>query len=273
MPASHLATNARVLSFLEEAGKIGGDILDLGAGEGYFTRALSAERARRGIKPGAGLEASDIERGSFSAEGVRFTRADANQGLPYPDASFDAVVAIEVMEHTRAPYAVLGEIARVLKPGGIVVFSVPNVGHLGSRLHFLASGHYQMFPSPSTAPKNGGRLCGHVAPLPFQYWHYGLRLAGFSSIALHGDRLKKNAAALAVLLWPWLQLTTAAHLRRLSRHDPPLYAETADVARAANGWTALTSRSLVLSAVKPDLSRGGRKPRGGARRARRATRR
>jgi SAM-dependent methyltransferase len=248
-PASHRATNARVLSLLAAAGKIEGDILDLGAGGGYFTRALSAERERRGIAQGARIEACDIEAARFAAEGVNFTRADVNRGLPYGDAAFDAVVAIEVMEHTRVPYAALGEIARVLRPGGVLIFSVPNVGQMVSRFDFLLGGHYQLYPSPSALPENAGRIRGHVSPLPFQYWHYGLRSAGFGAIALHSDRTKRGAASLAVLIWPFLRLSTARALARLAR-DPELYAETAAITREANSWTALTSRSLVFFAAK-----------------------
>jgi hypothetical protein len=107
-----------------------------------------------------------------------------------------------------------------------------------------------MFPSPSTKPENAGRLCGHVAPLPVQYWHYGLRAAGFSDIVLRADRLKRSAAGLAILFWPVLKLSTALHLRGLKRREPPLYDETAEVARAANSWPALASRSLVFQATK-----------------------
>ncbi len=249
-PASHRATNARVLSLLEASGKLKGDVLDLGAGGGYFTGMLSAARAGLGLAPGAGIEACDIKRGAFAVEGVSFKQADVNSGLPYPDAAFDAVVAIEVLEHTRVPYAALAEIARVLKPGGALIFSVPNVGHLVSRWNFLTGGHYQLYPSPSALPENAGRICGHVSPLPYQYWHYGLRGAGFGAIALHADRTKRSAAFWAVLAWPLLRLSTARALRHLAR-DRELHVETAAITREANGWTALTSRSLVFLAVKP----------------------
>jgi SAM-dependent methyltransferase len=248
-PASHRATNELVVSLLGDAGKLTGDILDMGAGSGYLTRLLADARRSRGAG-GKGLSACDIDAGPFHAEGVPFTQCNVDQGLPYPDASFDAVVAIEVMEHTRAPYRVLSEIARVLRPGGTLIFSVPNVGHMLSRVTFAASGHYYMFPSPSTKPANAGRLSGHVAPLPFQYWHYGLRSAGFSDIRLHSDRTKKGAAGLAAIFWPIVRLSTALHLRRLARREPPLFDETSEVARQSNSWTALTSRSLVFQAVK-----------------------
>lgn len=249
-PASHRVTNKLVVSLLQQAGKIDGEILDMGAGSGYLTRLLAEERARRGLKTGLGLSACDIDAAPFSAEGVSFTRCNVDEGLPFPEAAFDAVVAIEVMEHTRTPYRVLGEIARVLRPGGTLVFSVPNVGHMLSRLSFATSGHYSMFPSPSTKPENAGRLCGHVAPLPFQYWHYGLRAAGFPDIQLYPDRIKKGAAGLAVLFWPIIRLSTALHLHRLAKREPPLFDETAEVVRQSNSWAALASRSLVFRATK-----------------------
>jgi SAM-dependent methyltransferase len=249
-PASHRATNELVVSLLTRTGKIGGEILDMGAGGGYLTRLLSEERARHGLARGKGLSACDIDGAAFSAEEVPFKRCNVDEGLPYPVAAFDAVAAVEVMEHTRTPYRVLGEIARVLRPGGMLIFSVPNVGHMLSRMTFAASGHYHMFPSPSTKIENAGRLSGHVAPLPFQYWHYGLRTAGFTDIRLHADRIKKGAAGWAVLLWPILKLATGLHLYRLARREPALFDETAEVARQSNSWAALASRSLVFVAIK-----------------------
>jgi hypothetical protein len=102
----------------------------------------------------------------------------------------------------------------------------------------------------NTQSRNAGRLCGHVAPLASQYWNYGLRSAGFSEITLRRDRIKKSAAGLAILFWPILKLATAWHLRALARREPALFEETAEVARAANSWPALASRSLVFQAVK-----------------------
>ena len=252
--ASLRHTNELALALVREAGKLSGNILDLGAGSGYMS-SLLVSAPERGARRSEGIEACDIDGKSFAVPGVNFTECNVNGGLPYADASFDAVCAIEVLEHTASPYYVLAEIRRVLKPGGVLAFSVPNVGHMLSRLSFLLSGHYFMFPSPSTKPENAGRLCGHIAPLAYQYWHYGLRLAGFSQIALYKDRTKKSAVTFAVFFWPFLRAATALNMRRLARREPPLYGEVAPIAREANSWTALTSRSLVFRAIKrPDAS-------------------
>lgn len=249
--ASLGTTNHFVLNKIKESGKLSLPFLDLGAGSGFFTRLISKEREALGLKPGEGVSACDISGSTFKADGVTLKECDVNLGLPYEDAVFDTVVAIEVFEHTRAPYDVIAEVYRVLKPGGLLIFSVPNVGHAPSRVKFLLSGHYHMFPSPSIKPENGGRICGHIAPLPFQYWHYGLRRAGFKDISLSPDRAKRSASLFAGLLWPGNKLGTALHTGRIARREPELAAETDAIAREANSWTALTSRSLVFVARKP----------------------
>lgn len=203
------------------------------------------------MKPGQSLFACDIAGGAFQAEGATFHEFDANNGMPYESGTFDGVAAIEVFEHTRAPYDVIADVYRILKPGGVLIFSVPNPGHALSRVKFLFSGHFHMFPSPSILPENGGRISGHIAALPYQYWNYGLRRAGFRNIELYSDRSKRSASIIATMLWPFTRLATRKHVNRIARKEPKLYEETHDVARTANSWNALTSRSLIIVASKP----------------------
>ena len=64
-------------------------------------------------------------------------QANVEDPLPFEDASFDAVVAGELFEHLQFPDALVAEIRRVLRPGGMLVGSVPNAFRVQSRLRFL----------------------------------------------------------------------------------------------------------------------------------------
>ena len=63
--------------------------------------------------------------------------------LPFEDASFDTVLCTEVLEHLPEPSVVLGEIARVLKPGGRLLATVP----FSQPLHELPGDYYRFTPS------------------------------------------------------------------------------------------------------------------------------
>lgn len=62
--------------------------------------------------------------------------------LPFDDDSFDVVLLLDVLEHLQLPEQskALVEMRRVLKRGGILVMTVPNLAHLHSRIKFLCSG-------------------------------------------------------------------------------------------------------------------------------------
>ena len=55
---------------------------------------------------------------------------DISDGIPFPNASFDHVFCIEVLEHVPNPWGALTEIHRVLRPGGVLALSVPNPYHV-----------------------------------------------------------------------------------------------------------------------------------------------
>jgi ubiquinone/menaquinone biosynthesis C-methylase UbiE len=89
--------------------------LDVGCGTGHQLKALR-ERGYR--VAGVDGSAAMLEYARSNNPGAELRQADLG-GLPYDDASFDVVICIEVLRYLEDPQPCLGEIARVLRPGGL----------------------------------------------------------------------------------------------------------------------------------------------------------
>jgi len=132
-------------------------VLDLGCRSGALTRHFLEGNELVGLDVDAAAlaKASDL--------GIEPVQANVEEPLPFEDASFDAVVAGELFEHLQFPDALVAEIARVLRPGGVLVGSVPNAFRLQGRLRFLLGRapeddptHLQMFSPAAMRDLLGG---------------------------------------------------------------------------------------------------------------------
>ena len=97
-------------------------LLEVGSGGGHVLRQF----------PDAKLTAVDVSnvfldaaRANLAGYDVRFIKGEIDK-LGLPPASFDRIVCSEVLEHTVDPQAILAEIARLLRPGGVAVITIPN---------------------------------------------------------------------------------------------------------------------------------------------------
>ena len=107
----------------------GSELLDLGCGSGELARHLAGAGY---LVTGCDIAREMLRRAQAAdaAGGVRWIRLDARwRTLPFGTGTLDAVIASSVLEYVGDPAAVLRECARVLRPGGTLLCTVPDVTH------------------------------------------------------------------------------------------------------------------------------------------------
>ena len=116
--------------------------------------------------------------------------------LPYEDNFFDAVIFTEVIEHLENHRGILKEINRVIKSGGVLVMSTPNILNLKSRVRFLTYGFYNLFGPLHVNESEIHSTGSHINPISYFYLVHSLLDAGFSQIELTIDKMQKTS-----LIW------------------------------------------------------------------------
>ena len=92
-------------------------LLDIGCGTGWLAEHFEDY---------TGVDGSPDAVSAAVARGRNVSLADVDEPLPFGDASFDGVVLKDLLEHVADPVAVVAEVRRVLRPGGIVFASSPD---------------------------------------------------------------------------------------------------------------------------------------------------
>jgi SAM-dependent methyltransferase len=126
---------SRLLQKYVKAGKI----LEIGCGTGFFL----AELAR--YYNTCGIDVSDfaLDRARNNCPNADIRKMPAEDMADFPSESFAAIVSRHVFEHLADPGAALKECYRVLEPGGILLFTVPNMASIGRRWKGLKWYGYQ----------------------------------------------------------------------------------------------------------------------------------
>ena len=165
-------------------------VLDLGAGPGGMSYRLQ--------QAGLEVEACDLFPELFQCPNVACRRADAHQPLPYQSSRFDAVVAIEVVEHLESQLALFGEVYRLLKPGGKFFFTTPNIASLKSRLSYLLTGYF--YSHGPLDPDVDDPVSQHIGPTTPDRYRFLLARSGLKLKHLTTDRFQRSSLGLAWLV-------------------------------------------------------------------------
>jgi SAM-dependent methyltransferase len=146
-------THNRVLEIMQKhlPNLAGLSVLDIPCGAGAFSARLDTL--------GVNVVPMDIEAVEpFYSDRNKRVLADANQTLPFQDGAFDVLVTIEGIEHLENPSFYLRECARVIKPGGWIFLSTPNVDSFRSRKSVFIYGYHRYFGPRGDAQKDSWHL-------------------------------------------------------------------------------------------------------------------
>jgi len=165
-----------VLKFLSNEPKQG-RLLELPAGDGITTQKL--------LGLGFDVVPADLFPEYFQFDEPTCIKADMGASLPFEDESFDYVLCQEGIEHIESPLSFTRECSRVLRVGGKLILTTPNVLHMSARLAYFLVGHrtirrglinehQQLFD------RKGDELFhGHAWHWRYTLLRYILRLSGF----------------------------------------------------------------------------------------------
>jgi SAM-dependent methyltransferase len=228
-----------------------GRLLDVPAGAGGYSKTLG--------ELGYGVVSMDLMPPAARATPLNWVRADANQPFPFARASFDYLLSREGIEHLENQIGFIRECARVLKPGGMLLITTPNLMHLSARLSYLLTGQRNLkrglvnevqFLRLSRGPH---LYHGHVFMIDYFRLRYLLRLAGFEQLEVYSDRYSPTALAmapLAPLLWAAARYSvwTAARNNRRKRLPTAPAAVTDEIIGHVHSPALLFGKRMIVAA-------------------------
>jgi SAM-dependent methyltransferase len=243
--------------------KPGDHVLDLGCGAGRH----AFEAYRRGAR----VVAADLDRGELTGVGAMFAamRAEGEAAppagaaalsadatcLPFPDGSFDAVIAAEILEHLPDDAAAMAEIARVVRPGGTVAITVP--AWLPERICWALSAEYHNVPGGHVRIFTRGELTAKLAaagltPVGAHHAH-GLHSAYWwlkCAVGVHDDAHPAVRAYHRLLVWDIMRKPALTRLSETALN--PLIGKSLVIyARKAEATEPLSPNESVVSPHAP----------------------
>jgi len=223
-------------------------VLDLSCGRGEIMRQLAADGCR---VRGTHYRRDDYKlRDAPSAQLADLPidgDVDLLRPLPYAAGSYDVVLLTEVVEHLPTCIPVTHEVGRILRPGGHLVLSTPNVARLHSRLHYFLTGTHKLIRRRvgwDIAPDD--LYAFHIGPVDFPLLHAVLHQAGLQMERLVFTRFKLRHAWL-LLLYPLFWLATRVETRKGVRPGPRREGED-DLFKWMRHPAMLASEQLLLVA-------------------------
>jgi SAM-dependent methyltransferase len=129
----------------------GASVIDVGAGAGAFSRRLA--------DAGYHVTGLDVDESKWLPKDIPFRKLDLDKGVREGFVEpFDAACCMEVIEHVENPWTLLRDLHGLLRPGGKLLLSTPNITSFLSRLLYFRTGRFHQFTEESLN-------YGHINPM------------------------------------------------------------------------------------------------------------
>lgn len=174
-------------------------ILELCPGAGSLAEALLKSDYKN-------IEAMDVYPEKFMTKGVKCYRGNLKEDLPFENEKYDLVIAVEGIEHLENQYHFAKECNRILKHGGGIIITTPNIINFGSRVKFLFTGFYSLCTQPPSEFKKNW-VTEHIAPLTFWQLRHILHTNGLFIQEIQTDHIRRSSL-MGLLFYPFSYLTT-----------------------------------------------------------------
>ncbi len=236
---AHGKTHRKVLEIFSAMPRRG-KLLEIPAGEGALAWQL--------FKMGYEVTAADIDPRFFKVRPISCIPLDMNRRFPLEEGQYDFVSCIEGIEHLQDQFQFVRECHRVLKPGGLLILSTPNILNLASRLKYLMTGFYSLVPRPinefSVVP-----VFDHINPVTYYQLRYMLHTQGFRINTVTTDFQRRGALGL-IFLYPFVRFYSLRTMRK--EPDAQQRAANREIRQIMASPPLLFGRTLILVAEKKE---------------------
>ena len=238
-PAELTIVQRAVLNHLPALGlPVGARVLDAPCGG---PAALTLALKERGLN----AVGADIDPEAAKRLGPQFQKANLDAPLPWPEQTFDAVISTEGIEHLENHFSLFREVNRILKPGGILVLTTPNITALRSRVRFLGSGFFGRDARPLN--ESARHPLHHIGLATFPELRYELHVSGFRMSEVLHTHVKPVSFLYSIYI-PWIWLYTLIAFRK--EKDPVQRKRNKEIRRALHSFSLLFGECLMFVASK-----------------------